>query len=105
MRGVEFTNCENIFTIAGMDVRTCEIIYIYLGWAVQGSTFRVEKNKTARIKGIVSFSGYKSASLNGVRRVMQILNNYGGSILSVVAFNPWTLNLEPLSWGKLYRGK
>jgi len=32
---------------------------------VQSSPFRVEKNQTACIKGIVSSSGYKSSSLNG----------------------------------------
>jgi len=30
------------------------------------ATFRVEKPQTARIKGIVSSSGYKSVSPNGV---------------------------------------
>ena len=68
------------------------------GFRVQGSTFRIEKTKTARIKGIVSSSGYKSASLNGVRRVLQILNNYGGSVLSVVAFKPLAQTWHVKMW-------
>ena len=53
---------------------------LYIGWAVQGSTFRVEKTKAPRIKGIVSSAGYKSVSLNGVWRIFQILINTGSSI-------------------------
>ena len=30
-RGVELLDCENNFTIAGIDVQKCEIIYIYMG--------------------------------------------------------------------------
>ena len=68
-----------------MDVK--KFIYI------QVERFRVQrsglkKTMTVRIKGIVSSSGYKSAPLNRVRRVMQILINIGGSILSVVTFEP-----------------
>ena len=29
-RKVELLDCENNFTIAGIDVQTCEIIYIYI---------------------------------------------------------------------------
>ena len=42
-RKVELLDCENNFTIAGIDVQTCEIIYIPAGFQVLGSTFRVEK--------------------------------------------------------------
>jgi len=35
----------------------------YIGGVVQGSTFRVEKTQTARIKGIVSLPSYKSVSI------------------------------------------
>ena len=42
-RGVELLDCENNFTIAGIDVQICEIIYIPAGFQVLGSTFRVEK--------------------------------------------------------------
>jgi hypothetical protein len=37
-----------------------------IGGVVQGSTFRVEKTQTVRIKGIVSFPSYKSVSLDWV---------------------------------------
>ena len=47
----------------------------YIGCTVQGSTFWVEKNQTARIKGIVSSSGYRSFRLDGVCRVFRILIN------------------------------
>ena len=40
-----------------------------VSWAVQSSTFRVEKTRIARIKEIVPSSGYKSVSLKGVWRV------------------------------------
>ena len=47
-----------------------QLIYVLnIGWTVQGSTFRGETTQTARIKGIVSSSGYISVSLNGVWRV------------------------------------
>ena len=42
-RKVDLLDCENNFTIAGIDVQTCEIIYIPAGFQVLGSTFRVEK--------------------------------------------------------------
>ena len=42
-RKVELLDCENNFTIAGIDVQTCEIIYIPAGFQVLGLTFRVEK--------------------------------------------------------------
>ena len=42
-RKVELLDCEKNFTIAGIDVQTCEIIYIPAGFQVLGSTFRVEK--------------------------------------------------------------
>ena len=37
--GIEFLNCEKIFTIAAIDVETCEIIYI-----LAGSRFWVQRS-------------------------------------------------------------
>ncbi len=39
--------------------------YMIQVWA-RGSTFRVEKTQAARIKGIMSSSGYNSDALDGV---------------------------------------
>jgi hypothetical protein len=45
-----------------------------------GHENRVEKAQTARIKGIVSSSGYRSVSLDVVSQVCQILINIVSSI-------------------------